>query len=229
MGSTRLPGKVLMDIGGKTLLERHLDRVARMTTLAELAVACPSTPESQPIVDLCATLGVACVTGPEGDVLERYRLAARALGADVVVRVTSDSPFSDPRLLDALVELYRTGGVDYAFIGNSADGGYPYGLNAEVFSSELLEEVARLANLPEEREHVMPYVYSRPHQYRLKSLPGGDGYEFRLTVDVLADLERARKLYGELDRSGEFGWRDCIALLRAHPEWVGNESLQSQR
>lgn len=229
MGSTRLPGKVLMDIGGKSLLERHLNRVARMTTLAALVVACPSTAESQPIMDLCAALGVACVTGPEHDVLERYRLAAEALGADVVVRVTSDNPFADPSLLDALVELYRGGGVDYAFIGNSADGGYPYGLNAEVFSSALLEEVARLANLPEEREHVMPYVYSRPHQYRLKSLPGGDGYEFRLTVDVIADLERARKLYAELDRRDEFDWRDCVALLRAHPEWAGNKVLESPR
>ena len=89
----------------------------------------------------------------------------------------------------------------------------------------LLEEVARRATLPDEREHVMPYVYTRPGQYRLRSLPGGDGRELRLTVDVAADLELARKLYAELDKRQQFDWRDCVGLLRAHPEWCRPSSV----
>jgi spore coat polysaccharide biosynthesis protein SpsF len=209
-----------MDIGGKTLLERHLHRVRTMTLAGVTAVACPDGPDSGPITDLCSRLGVPCLYGPEHDVLERYRLAANALQADIVIRVTSDNPFLDPELLDSLVKMYFEGEVDYAFIGNEGGDGYPYGLNAEVFSIGLLEQVAQLARAPEEREHVMPYVYTRPDEYRLKSLPGGEGSHFRLTVDIAADLERARRLYSELDKKQCFDWRDCIALLRAHPEWA---------
>jgi spore coat polysaccharide biosynthesis protein SpsF len=159
MASTRLPGKVLMDIGGKTLLERHMDRVRLMTLASVVAVACPDAPDSKPIVELCSRLGVPCLHGPEHDVLERYRLAANELRADIVVRVTSDNPFVDPKLLDTLVEMYVEGGVDYAFIGNEGDDGYPYGLNAEVFSMGLLEDVAVRAKAPEEREPRPPTLF----------------------------------------------------------------------
>jgi len=218
MASSRLPGKVMLDVAGKTLLERHLERVRQMRSAADVAVACSESPDCDSIRDMCRRLDIPCVGGPELDVLERYRMTAEALSAETIVRVTSDNPFPDPELLDAVVELYRDSKADYAFIDGEV-GGYAYGLNAEVFSYDLLRHVARRAVLPFEREHVMPYVYSRPNEFSLRGLTGGEGREFRLTVDTAADLERARRLYAELDKRKSFGWRDCVALLRAHPEW----------
>ena len=220
MNSTRLPGKIMAEIEGRPLLEWHLERVRQASSIDAVAVASPDSPSSAPIAALCRRAGVAFFAGPEEDVLERYWLAATALEARHVVRVTSDNPLLDPALIDALISQYSRGDADYVAIDmESAKGGYPYGMAAEVFSAAILAEARARATTSYEREHVTPYIYNRPERFRIAKLGGGRGAHYRITVDEPADLERVRKLVAALPDKKRFGWRDVVDLLEQHPEW----------
>ena len=140
MGSTRLPGKVLMDLAGAPLLARVVNRARRATRLDDVVVATTVEPRDTPIAQLCEARGWPCFRGSEADVLDRYYQAAKAFHADVVVRVTSDCPLIDPEVLDHLVEefLDRQSTLDYAanFLPRPS---YPHGLDAEVMWFAVLE------------------------------------------------------------------------------------------
>src|SRR4249919_2185599 len=124
MGSTRLPGKVLADLGGRPLLGLQLDRLAALAD-ARVMVATSSLNRDDPIVALAAERGVSTVRGPEDDVLRRFAMALGAQPADEVVRLTADCPLTDPRLVDAARALLRSTGADYA--GNAPIRTFPDG------------------------------------------------------------------------------------------------------
>src|SRR5580704_8315258 len=130
MGSTRLPGKVLMDLGGATVVARVVQRTRAATLLDEVVVATSLLPADDAIVQECQRLSVACFRGDEEDVLARYYRAAREFGADAIVRITADCPLIDPELIDATVRAFLEQKPDYAT--NSLVATYPRGLDVEV-------------------------------------------------------------------------------------------------
>ena len=220
MSSTRLPGTVLREIKGRPLLSWLLERARAAASLDVVAVATSVGRDDDVVADFCAAEGTACLRGPLDDVLERYRMAAEALGLDVVVRLTGDNPLVDPAVVDAVVAFFLAGDLDYASNTAPPPGTFPQGLDVEVFSREALERAARDAELPSEREHVTFRFWKNPSLFRIAKLDHArDLSRFRLTVDGPEDLEVVRGVVEGLGVSGASPTLGELAdYLEAHPE-----------
>lgn len=219
MRSTRLPGKVLLPILGRPMLELMIERLRRVSQLDAIVVATTSDPSCDPIEALAQRLGVGCFRGSEDDVLERVLFAARSAQADVIVELTADCPLIDPELTDEAISAFLAADADYA--SNCLQEPYPRGLDVQVFSMAVLEEVARLTNDPADREHVSLYIYEHPERYRLLGVPTGtpEVADLRLTVDTPEDFELVTRVYQSLyPLNPDFGWREIVELFRQQPE-----------
>lgn len=215
MGSTRLPGKVLLDIGGQPMLTRVLRRLSR-ATLDEIVVATVAEDASEPIIDLCQKLGVGTYTGSELDVLDRYYQAARKNGADRIVRIMSDCPVIDPDVVNETIATFTTSNVDYA--SNTVTRTYPRGLDTEIMSFSTLERAWQEANQNYERVHVTPYIYEHPTSFRIREiLHPSDQSHYRWTVDTPEDLRLLRKIYAHFGNSDIFSWHDIVLLMKQQP------------
>jgi spore coat polysaccharide biosynthesis protein SpsF (cytidylyltransferase family) len=154
----------------------------------------------------------------EHDVLDRYYQAARYLKADIVVRVTSDCPLIDPSVCDAVIQLRQDADADYAC--NNMPPTWPHGLDCEAFTAEVLARASREARDPYEREHVTPWIRTKPG-LRRANLPGpeGDSAGQRWTLDFPEDLAFFRALVSRLsDGEGSQGYAEIRAILDRHPE-----------
>lgn len=216
MGSTRLPGKVLQDLGRKTMLARVVERVRRARLIDELLVATTDGPEDEAIVEECRRYSVKVCRGDRDDVLDRYFRAAQLMKAEVVVRITSDCPLIDPGITDQTVAAFLEEIPDYA--SNVLTRTYPRGLDTEAMSFSALAEAWQQAGKPYEREHVTPYIYENPGKFKLLSVTGDTDFSaLRWTADTPEDLGFVRAIYS---RFGEktFDWRDVLGLLEREPE-----------
>ena len=217
MGSSRLPGKVSMDLGGETVLGRVVRRLQRSRHISKIVVATTTVPADEVIVAECDRLEVLCFRGSEHDVLDRYYQAARANAADAVVRITSDCPLIDPELVDETVEVFRDEHADYA--SNVFPRTYPRGLDTEVFSFDALDRAWREAREAHQREHVTPYLYEHPQIFKLASLSGAADYSrYRWTLDTREDLELLRAIYSRFDGRDDFSWKEVLRLMEREPE-----------
>lgn len=237
MGSSRLPGKTLVDLAGHSMLAQVVRRVRRCRTLDRVVVATSTAQADHAIEQECQRLGVACFRGSESDVLDRYAAAARHFQAAAVVRITADCPLIDPEVTDRVVrrfvEFVEPGqgrsdcsrhltanqfGV-LAYASNTLRRTYPRGLDTEVFSAAALEVARREAGEPFQRAHVTPYIYQHPEQFRLLAVTGdGDHSQHRWTVDTAEDLELVRAIYARFEGRPTFSWRDVLCMLTETPE-----------
>jgi spore coat polysaccharide biosynthesis protein SpsF len=216
MGSTRLPGKVLKDLAGETVLERVVNRTHRATLVDEVVVATTVKPADEAIVAECERLSVACFRGNEADVLDRYYRAAQKFSADAIVRITSDCPLIDPELIDATVRAFHEQKADYAT--NSLVVTYPRGLDVEVFTAEALARAWSAAGQGYERTHVTPHIYENPELFKIVSLAAEkDWGRYRWTLDTVEDMEALREIYKYFPDGDRAGWRDVLSLMEAHP------------
>ena len=217
MGSSRLPGKVLLDICGRPMLEWVLFRLAHSKTVDQVIVATSTLARDDILAKFCAEHGYQCHRGDQDDVLDRYYQAAKRIEAAVIVRVTSDCPFIDPEILDVVVESRRRTDADYAS-NTQEPRTFPRGLDVEVFTFGALEKAWREDKNPAWREHVTPYLYRTPSAFRLAAVTNNTNLSaYRWTVDTPEDLEFARQAYTGL--SAEFfGWREMLDLLKQRPE-----------
>ena len=217
MGSTRLPGKVLMDLGGETVLCRVVRRLRRASMIQEVAVATTESARDEPIIEACRQLGVAYFCGPEQDVLDRYFRAVQQFGSDAVVRITSDCPLIDPELVDRVIDSLVEHHADFAC--NVLPRKYPRGLDTEVFTAEALKKAWQLSDQPHQREHVTSLFYERPDIFRHAPVCGEQDYScYRWTLDTPEDLRLIRAIYSHFERSDDFGWREVLALMERLPE-----------
>jgi spore coat polysaccharide biosynthesis protein SpsF len=217
--STRLPAKVLMPLLGEPMLTRVMRRVARARVLDGVVIATTVSASDDVIARLAEDAGWSVERGSETDLLDRYVMAARAHGADVVVRVTSDCPLIDPEVIDRTVRAFRTGDVDYA--SNTLEPAtYPLGLAVEVVAYEALERAWREDRDPAWREHATPYIYRHPELFRLLRVPAEDDHaDLRWSVDTPEDYALVERIYDALGRD-DFTWREALAVVEAHPSWA---------
>lgn len=217
MTSTRLPGKVLMDLNGVPMLRQVIARVDAAGTIDQIVVATTVNATDDAVAEYCEANGIHFFRGSESDVLDRYYQAARHFGADIVVRLTADCPLLDPLVIDRVVRAFLSGEYDY--VSNTIDVSYPDGLDTEVFSFPALERAWREAKLTSEREHVTSYIWKHPGLFRLSNVKHEKDFsKLRWTVDEPQDLEFVRMIYQHFSSGQAFGMEQIISLLQDHPE-----------
>lgn len=225
LGSTRLPGKVLLDLAGQPLIVRLVERVTRMKTPARIVVATTIEPADEVLVGVCQAHGIEVFRGHATDLLDRHLAAARAYGAEVIAKVPSDCPLIDPMVIDAVFARFAHRDCDYC--GNLHPASYPDGNDVEVMTVEALECAWREARFDFEREHTTPYLWERPERFRLSNVaweaqadgrPGRDcSMSLRWTIDYPEDYELIRRVYEAL-YPAPFGLYDILELLDRRPE-----------
>ena len=216
--STRLPRKVMLPVAGAPMLARQIERLLRAERLDRLVLATSDRPEDDCVAEVATSAGIGSFRGSLDDVLDRYYQAAAAHRPKLVVRVTGDCPLADWMLIDRVIGFAVDGGYDYA--SNTLRPTWPDGLDVEVATFAALETAWREAIRPPEREHVMPFITSRPERFRLGSLEGDrDLSGMRWTVDEPGDYEFVRQVYEALyPENPAFMTEDVLGLIAERPE-----------
>jgi spore coat polysaccharide biosynthesis protein SpsF len=221
MGSSRLPGKILLDIAGEPMLMRVVGRVRRAKTVDEVVFATTTERSDDPVAEFCQTHAIALWRGSLPDVLDRFYQAARYYHAETVVRITADCPLLDPGLVDETVALFSAQGADFATnrLPPPYQRTYPIGLDCEVCTFAALERAWQEATAPYEREHVMPYLYDVEGRFKTVVLDYRVNYgSLRWTVDTEEDLELVRQIYLRLSSNPDFTWLDVLAIVEREPD-----------
>ena len=222
MGSNRLPGKVMKPLAGKEVLWHVWDRVRHCELIDEIVIATTTEPADQAIEDYCKREGWKITRGSEHNVLERYHQAAVAYAADVVIRVTSDCPLIDPKILTRLINEFDPANVDYMST-NYPIRSFPVGCDCEIMTFAALDQAEREATKEFDHEHVTPYLCTNPNLFRLAGLANSrDQSDVRLTLDTQEDYELLAAIYERYYRSGAI-----IALADAvkfHNEMKGDRT-----
>lgn len=239
MSSSRLPGKVLLDIAGKPMLQHVIERTRRARRLDSVLLATTNDPSDDPLVDFALAMGVPHFRGSPHDVLDRYYQAAKAHAAQIIVRITADCPLIDPALIDQTIALLIDQGADFACnrlpppFGRS----FPIGLDVEVCRFAALEKAWSNATAAFHREHVMPFLYEgvkfsaaaaetanvalglSQRNFQIAQLHHRPNYgSLRWTVDTPADLSFVREIFARLKDSPAFTWYDVLAIVQREPE-----------
>ncbi len=218
MGSSRLPGKVLRKIKGKTLLELYLNRVKPNQLIDKIVIATTTKSSDDIIEELAKKLGFDCFRGSESDLLDRFWQCAKKYKADVIVRLTADDPFVDYQVIDRAIKIFNENQAD--FVTNHFEPTYPEGLDIEVYSIGALERSWQDAKLLSEREHVFPYIQNHQSQFKIINFRQDSDYShLRWTIDYDCDFEMTKIIYDYLYNDNPiFLQDDILSLLEKHPE-----------
>lgn len=239
MGSSRLPGKVLLDIAGKPMILHVIERTQRARSLDSVTVATTTGPADDPVAAFAASIGIPCTRGSLNDVLDRYYQAAKNHNAEIIVRITADCPLIDPNIIDQTTQLItdnKSLNTDFACnrlpppFGRS----FPIGLDVEACTFTALERAWKESAETFHREHVMPFIYEgarlmpeTPHLalgisqrgFSIAQLHHTPDYgEQRWTVDTPEDLVFIREIFARLDGKPNFNWYDVLEIVQKHPE-----------
>lgn len=220
MGSTRLSGKVMKILCGKTVLAHDIERIRLAKSVDEIIIATTTSEKDDVIEKEALKYGAKVFRGSEDDVLSRYYYASKKNKIDVVVRITSDCPLIDPNILDDMIKFFKAHSYDY--MSNQSpiweERTYPRGLDIEVFTFKELEEAYNNAKKHYQREHVTPYIYENSlNKYFCKSNVNYSKY--RWTLDTIEDWNLISKVYEYLYKgTHDFFLKDIVALMEEHPE-----------
>jgi spore coat polysaccharide biosynthesis protein SpsF len=244
MSSSRLPGKVLLDIAGQPMIGHVIERTKRARTLDAVTVATTTDPSDDPIVAFAVSMGIPCTRGSLHDVLDRYYQAAKIHQADVIVRITADCPVIDPDVIDETVKLVTESAsvlgpsslVDFSCnrLPPPFTRSFPIGLDVEVCTFAALERAWKESTETFHREHVMPYLYEgtslvthhaslaegiSPRGFRIVQLHHMPDYgDLRWTVDTPEDLAFIREVFARLGEKPNFTWYDVLKIVQNEPE-----------
>lgn len=230
MGSTRLPGKVMLDLAGQPMLAHVVQRLKRAKTTGEVVIATTTSESDNDIIQLCRKNGWEFFRGSENDVLDRYYQAVVQYKADIIVRITSDCPFIEPLIVDEVVTEFISHLPDVDYVANVyGKRTYPRGLDTEVISFQALKYAWTRAKDLADREHVTSYIYRNPDKFKLYGVQHPVDYSaMRWTVDTPEDFEFVRRVYDHF-QGDDFSWLDVLDLLKKNPEWLRiNENIQQK-
>jgi spore coat polysaccharide biosynthesis protein SpsF len=222
MGSSRLPGKVLLPFGGLPALELLLTRVRSTEQLDEVVVATTEEKSDQAIVELCKRIGVKSFSGSENDVMKRVLDTARHLEADLICELMGDSPFLDPAEINRAISEYLVRDCDY--LSNFwPQNTYPLGFAAQVYQTEVLAKAEALTQDPIDRSHVTTFIYQNPDLFKLEGINAPTechAPDLRLALDQSEDYEAMQAVFdGVKGRENPlFSMEDCVRFLRNNPE-----------
>lgn len=216
MGSTRLPGKVMMPVLGKPLIEWLISRLSRSKKIDHIVLVTSDDTRNAPLVFHVQQLGYATFAGNENDVLDRYYQAALIHNATIVVRITGDCPLIDPELVDAVIDKLTVSGSDY--VSNGIHPSYPDGLDAEAFRFSALERAWQETTKPYDREHVTPYI-RESGLFRVAEVSHSEDLSsLRWTVDEREDFEVVQAVFQHFQHTDHFSWQQVLTLRNEHPQ-----------
>jgi len=218
LSSSRFPRKVLSDLHGAPMVLRQLERISRCTRLDRVVVATSTEPSDDELAEVLEAHDVIVRRGSLTNVFQRFTDVIDEFSPQHVVRLTADCPLTDPAVIDDLVDLHVTSGVDYS--SNALERTFPHGLDAECARREVFSRLGTFELSEQEREHVTLGIYSRPNEFTFSSLTQPvNQSELRWTVDYPSDLDFVRAVYEELyEPNPAFTTRDVTELLNEHPE-----------
>lgn len=219
--ASRLPGKVLADIGGRPALGHLVSRLRRVARLDAIVLATTTNPADDTLVDWAQSEDLAVHRGSENDVLARVLDAQRSQDSDLVVEVCGDTPFLDPDVLATAIDVWLANTCDV--VSNTWNLSFPQGIDAQVFRTDDLADVAATVDDAAVREHVSLYFYEHPERYRILHLMAPPRWcrpETRLQLDYAEDLEMLRAVHAALAPAcgDRFGIEEIVALLRDRPD-----------
>ena len=218
MGSSRLPGKILMPLGGMSALRQCLRRCQAIAGVKYVVCAIPFGEMDDPVVDEATDCGALCVRGPLDDVLERYLIAADYVNADIIIRITSDCPLVDPETCTEMLDFFINNKCDY--LTNNMPPTWPHGFDAEIFTMDALRKANLTAVDKFDREHVTPWIRRFPdfNKANIQS-PDPALCKYRLTLDYLEDYNFLSAFFDLLPNNGFLPNRDdVITTLRNNPD-----------
>jgi spore coat polysaccharide biosynthesis protein SpsF len=222
MGSSRLPGKVLLPAGGKPMLQHLVERLRAVPAVNDIVLATTINLLDDELERFAARLGLACFRGSEDDVLSRVLGAAQSVGADVIVEITGDEPIVDPLIVEQAIRLFLWNDCDYCSNVNVLS--YPVGMDVQVFRLETLRRSAAMTNDPADREHVSLHMRTHPEIFRqlhLVAPPDLTWPELELTLDEHEDYLLLKNVIEHFGPDKPlFSCRDVVQLLRDKPSWA---------
>lgn len=218
MGSTRLPGKMMLDLAGTPVIAHVIRRVRAARLVHGVWLATTVNAEDDVLADWAKNEKVPCYRGSVDDVLDRYYETAKLAGAETIVRVTGDCPLIDPEVIAGVVRAFQEHRVDYC--SDVDPPTYPDGYDVEVFSFAALERAWREAKLKSEREHVTPYIRNHRELFTAKNVAHTpDLSSYRLTLDTSEDLVLIRNVAEACGKANTCGLDAVLGILTAHPDW----------
>lgn len=221
MGSTRLPGKVMRTVLDKEMLLWEVERIRRARTVSDVVVITTVSSADDVIAELCRTKGISCYRGSETDLLDRHYQAAKQFGADIVVKIPSDCPLSDPAVIDRVIGLLLEEPGRYQYVSNYHPPTFPDGLDVEACPMDVLETAWKEAKKPHEREHTFPFIWDNPERFKIGNVenPLGDMFiSHRWTLDYEEDFEFMRRVLLHFRDRPDFSMEDVLRLLEAEPD-----------
>ena len=216
--ANRLPGKVLLRVLDKTIIEYVIERVEKAETIEDIIVATTDNDSDLQIVDLINRIGIKLYRGNESDVLDRYYQAAKTFNVKHVARITADCPLIDPDIIDKVINRYSDSGADYC--SNTREISFPDGEDVEVFSFNALSNAWTNARLLSEREHVTPFITKHPNMFKLESYESEvDLSSKRWTVDEGSDFKFIKSVIeGIYPNNPNFKMDDILKFLQKNPD-----------
>ncbi|MCH7504614.1 glycosyltransferase family protein [PVC group bacterium] len=217
--SNRLPDKIMCSIGADILIEKVIRRLSLSVKLKGIVLAIPEGQEDAALADVAAKHGIDVFRGSLENVLDRYYCAAKQVAANPIIRITGDCPLIAPEIVDNLINLFESGKYDY--MSNHVTRSYPRGLDTEIFSFNALKKAHQNTTQQYEKEHVTPYIYEHPKQFKLHEIvaePPLNRPHYRICVDTKEDLDVVRALYAHFDDSIEISVQQIVRFLDDHPD-----------
>ena len=230
MGSTRLPGKVMLNLLGQPMLVHDIERIKRSKRINEIVIATTTDSSDEIIVQLCQDRGWLYFRGSELDVLDRYYHCAKKYCADVVVRLTSDCPLIEPTIIDRVIEAFMDHSPDMDYFCNFIpQRTFPRGLDTEVISFDALEKSWKEDSNPLLREHVTQYILQNPEKFRISGITNDCNLShLRWTVDTKEDFQLVQEIYTYYGHN-HFSWVDVLSLLEKKPELSSINDIVHQK
>ncbi len=216
VGSTRLPNKVLLPLGDKTVLEQVVDKVTLVGSIDEVVVATSIEKNNLPLINLCAEKGIRIFAGSENDVLDRFYQLAKLLQPMQIVRITADCPLHDPEIIEEVIQAHLK--IDADYTSNADPPTYPDGLDVEVFTFNALKEAWEKAALNSEREHVTPFIRNNPKFKKHNVEYQSDLSTLRLTIDEEKDYELLSLIFNNFYDREVIHLHEVLEFLQANPE-----------
>jgi len=226
MGSTRLPGKIMMSVRDKPLLHYHINQVLQSKKIDNLIIATTDLSQDDEIVKFVDLYGIKVFRGSEEDVLDRYFHCAKELKLDIIVRITSDCPLIDPEIIDKCVETFENGNFDYlSNVNKNIDGewiyhpcGFPSGFAVEVFTFSALENAWKNAKKKSDREHVTQYILDNPKKFKIGGLENQENFsDLRLTLDHQVDFDLIKIVIENFSDGEIYNLKKIILFFEDNP------------